>query len=105
MVMIEVYIDIRPATLLLITMVNYTFSTQGYLEMRFLGVCKEKISNTVIKYVSYIHIKSIINILMQACHHTLIQAYHNTLFYRVHIALLLLFMHLMELHTICIYHP
>ena len=50
-----------------------------------------------IKDVAYTHIKMILIILIQACHHTL--------FVYLHIALLLLFMQLMELYTIRIYHP
>ena len=45
------------ATLLNITMVDYIFSTQGYLKNLFQGKCKEKIFKTFIKTVSYIHIK------------------------------------------------
>ena len=38
MFMIDVYIGLRSATFLPITMVDYTFSTQGSLEILFLGV-------------------------------------------------------------------
>ena len=61
----------------------------------FQGVIKEKLSKTVIKAVSYIYNKTILIILIQECHHNLIQTYHHTLFFHVHIALLLLFIHLM----------
>ena len=43
--------------------------------------------------------------LIQALHHTLIQAFHKNLFARVNIVLIILFIHLMELYTIIIYHP
>ena len=74
----------------------------------FPTVWKEKIFKQVIKYVSYIHIKIILVVILQAwhhnliqtCHHTLFQEFHHTLFFFVRIALIILFMNLMELHTI-----
>ena len=61
-------------------------------------------SKTVIKAVSYIHIKIILFTLIQACHPTLFQSYHQNLFVSVHIKFILLFMHITEFHTILIYH-
>ena len=63
---------------------------------------------TVITAVSYIHIKIILIILIQAwhhalvqtCRHTLIQACYHILFVRYHIELLIKFIHLMKLHII-----
>ena len=65
MVIGEVYIGLRPSTFLHTTILDYTFSTQGYLKNLFQGLCKEKIFKTVIKAVSYIHIKIILIILIQ----------------------------------------
>ena len=85
------------------------------------GVRGENIQ-TAINTVSYIRIKNIrIFIFIQECHHTivqalhhtiirtfhhtLIQACHHTIFVCLYIALLLLFMNLMQFHTILRYHP
>ena len=65
-------IGIRTDTLLTITMVDYTVSTQGPLNMIFLGVCEENLFKTVTKAVVYIHIKIMLIILIQSYHHTLI---------------------------------
>ena len=74
MVMREVEIGLIPATLLNINMVEYTFSTKGSLKKLLQGVCEEEIFKTVIKDVSYIHIKIVLIILIQEFQHTLIQA-------------------------------
>ena len=66
---------------------------------------RRSILKTVFKAISYIYIKIILIILIQACHHNLIQSCHYTLFVHVHISHLILHMHLIELHIICIYHP
>ena len=116
----EVEIGIISSTSLHITMVDYAWSTQGSLRILFQGVFEDKIYKTVIKAVFNIHIKIILIILIQAfhnsfiqaCHHisiqnfylTLIQVSHHTLFVYVHIALLLIYMHLMQFHTIHIYY-
>ena len=110
-VMIELHIGLIPSTILHITMMGYTFSTQGSLKKIFQGLCKEKITKAVIKTVSFIRIKIILIIIIQVFHHTLIQALHHTLVQKFHhtliqayhhnlivcfrIALLILFMHLM----------
>ena len=112
----EVEIGLRPATFLHITMVDYTFSTQGSLKNPFKGGAEEKICKIVIKAMSYIHILIILIIpiiliqafhlaLIQTFHHTFILGFHHTLFVRVHISLLLLFVHLMEFLTSRVYHP
>ena len=73
---------IRQAIFLPITMVDNTVPTQGSLKMVFLGVCEDKLWKTVIKDVYYIQIKTILIILIKACHHhTLIQACHPTLIF------------------------
>ena len=38
----EVYIDLRPANFIHITIGEYTFTTQGFIKKLFQGVCKEK---------------------------------------------------------------
>ena len=109
----EVNIVILSATLLHIAMVYYTLYTQGFLNKLFQGAYEEKIFKTVIKAVSYIHIKAILIILIQSLHHTLIQTWHHTLiqacyhtlFVSFHIVFILLFMNIMEFHTIIVYHP
>ena len=107
MVIIEVSIGIIPANFLHITMVGYTFPTQGFLKKLFEGVFKDKL-----------HLKNILIIFIQACHHTLNQACHNILVtachliliqachhtFCVHIAIILLCMHLMYFNTTLIYH-
>ena len=42
-------------------------------------MCEEKILKTVMKSMSYIHIKIVLIIIIQACHHTFCQACHHTL--------------------------
>ena len=64
MAMIEVDIGLRPANLLPITTMDNTGPTQGYLTMLFIGVCDDILFRTVIKAVSYIHIKIILVILI-----------------------------------------
>ena len=98
-------IGIRRSTFLPIPMADNTLSTQGDLKMIFLGVCKEKWFKTVIKAVYYIHTKIILIILIQELNHALIQECHHTIFVTVNTVLFLLFVHLMELYTIRIYHP
>ena len=103
-------IGLITATFLHITMVDYTLYTQGYLKNLFHGVCQDKSFKQFTKAVYYIHIKIILIIIIiiqawhhtpiQTCHHTLIQELYHTLFVFVHIALLILFMNLMELHLI-----
>ena len=101
----------RPDTLLHITMADYILSTQISPKNTLQGVSEDKIFKKIIKDVSYIHIKIILIILIQVCHrtliqvchYTLIQKFHHTLFVHVHIVVLILFMHLTELHTIHIY--
>ena len=85
--MMDLDTGLIPANFLHITTVDYTWSTQGFFKNIFQGVCKEKCSKTVIKYVSYIHIKITLIIIIQvskhnlaqACHHTLVQTFHHTL--------------------------
>ena len=60
MVMKEVDIGIRPVTNIQITMADYKFPIKGSLKKISQGVCKEKIFKTVIKDVSYTHIKIIL---------------------------------------------
>ena len=45
-IMIKEYIGLIPATFLHITMVDYKFSTQGYLNNLFQRVCEDKILNS-----------------------------------------------------------
>ena len=66
MVMTEVVIGLRPANFIHITMVDYTFPTQGFLKKLFQEVWKDKI-----------HIKIILIILIQSSSQTLVQACHN----------------------------
>ena len=54
MVTREANIGIRTSTLIHITMLNYTVSTQCSLKILSPGVCEEKTLKTVIKAVSYI---------------------------------------------------
>ena len=61
----EFIIGIRSATLLHISMVYYTLYTQGFLNKLFQGEYEEKIFKTFIKAVSYIHIKTILVILIR----------------------------------------
>ena len=56
MVMIEVDIGLRKINVLHITISDYTFTTQGYLNNIYKGVCKDKT-----------HIKIILIILIQSC--------------------------------------
>ena len=74
-------IGLIPVTFLHITMVEYTFSSQGSLNKLFQGVWEEKIFKIVIKDIYYIHIKIICIILIQSCHHIPVQVYLHTLFY------------------------
>ena len=97
MVIREVCIYLTPENFLPITMVDYTFSTQGSFKMIFLGVYQDETFKTLIKYVDYIHTKTTHIILNQECNHTL--------FLCVNISIILLFMKLMDLHNIHIYHP
>ena len=55
----KVKIGLGPANFLHITMVDYTFTTQGSIKKLFQGLCKDKIC-----------IKTILIILIQVCHHT-----------------------------------
>ena len=64
MAMREVEIGLRPANLLPITTVENIGPTQGYLTMLFIGVCNEILFRTVIKAVSYIHIKIVLVIVI-----------------------------------------
>ena len=97
MVMREVYICLITATLIPKTVVDNTVPRRVYLKIIFLGVADEKLFKTLIKIVPFIRIKTILI--------TIIQAWNHKPFFCVHIALLLLFMHPMDSHTICIYHP
>ena len=76
-VMTEVDIGLRPANFIHMTMVDYTFPTQGFLKNLFQGVWKEKI-----------HIKIILTTLIQAFKHTLVQACHNILITTCHLILI-----------------
>ena len=102
---IEVYMGLIPATCIPQNLVDNTVPTQVSINIIFLGVCEYKLFKTVIRDVAYFHIKIILIILIQAFHHTLIQACRHTLFVRVRISLIILFIHLMELYTILVYHP
>ena len=107
MVIREVDTGLRPDTFIHINIVDYTLSTQDYLKNVFQGVREDKNVKKSIKDVSYIHIKIMLIIIIQVYHHNfiqtchinLIQACHLTLFVSVNIALILLYMHLMEFHT------
>ena len=79
MVMREVNIGLRQATFLHITMIYYTLYIQGHLTNISQGVLEGKMFKQFTKVVSYIHIKIIIIIIIQACHHTPIQTCHHTL--------------------------
>ena len=57
MVTIEVNTGLRLATLLPIIMVENVGSTQGYINMLFLGVCEETLFKTITKVIAYIRIK------------------------------------------------
>ena len=59
MVIIEEDISLIPAAFLHITTVDYELSTQGSRNNLLQGVCKDKISKTVIKDASYIQIQII----------------------------------------------
>ena len=63
------------------SVVDYTLSTQDCPKKLFQGVYEDKTFKIAIKAVSYIHIKIILIILIQACHHILIQIFHHTLFF------------------------
>ena len=64
----EVDIGLRTSNFLLINMVDYTFTTQGFFKKLLQGACKEKI-----------HIKIFLIIHIHACQHNLIKSYHNIL--------------------------
>ena len=68
----EVDICIRSENFLNIIMVEYTLPTQGSFKKLFQGGFEENFFKTVTKAVSYIHIKTILIIIIQAWHHTLI---------------------------------
>ena len=84
MVTMEVEIGLIPTTFLYITMVDNTLSTKGSFKNLFQGGGEEKISKIVIKGVSYIHIRNILIIRIQAWHHNLIQAWNHTLIQEWH---------------------
>ena len=77
MVVTEIEIALIPANFLHITMVEYIFPTQSFLNHIFQGVVKDKI-----------HIKIILTILVQACHHTLIQVCNNIIIATCHLILI-----------------